>query len=62
MRPFGDRISPEDEKYLREITPALANQLIKEICKLLRGKGLTLPQAYAILESAKDLLRVGATI
>lgn len=46
-----------DRKTLSTANAVLAKQLPEEISKLLIGKGLTLAQAEAMLERAKDLLR-----
>lgn len=45
------------DERLRGVNAVLAAQLPKEIAGMLIGKGLTLAQAEAVLEVAKDLLR-----
>ena len=55
----GKKMICMDEGYMRKMQGAnvvLAKELPREIRDLLIGKGLTLAQAKAVLERAKDLL------
>lgn len=48
-----------DETYMKKmqgVNAVLAKELPEQISNMLIGKGLTLAQAKAILERAKDLL------
>lgn len=45
------------KKELSNVNAVLARKLPAEIAGMLTGKGLTLAQAEAVLERAKDLLR-----
>ena len=50
-------LTEADKKTLSTANAVLAKELPEEISKMLIGKGLTLAQAEAMLERAKDLLR-----
>ena len=50
-------MTENEKKQLKQVNVVLATQLPEEIGKMLIGKGLTLAQAEALLERAKDLLR-----
>lgn len=54
-------MTDDGKKAFATANAVLAKQLPEEIKNLLIGKGLTLAQAEAMLERAKDLLR-NATI
>lgn len=50
-------MTEQAKKEINSANAVLANQLPKDIAAMLTGKGLTLAQAEAMLERAKDLLR-----
>ena len=50
-------MTEEAKKQLSRVSVKLAKELSNEIFQILIGKGLTLAQAEAVLELAKDLLR-----
>ena len=50
-------MTDEARKQLSQVNAVLAKQLPTDIAGMLIGRGLTLAQAEAVLERAKDLLR-----